>query len=232
MKKLIFALLLLLALPIGVNADDIWGKKPTTHRIAYFDYTIPTGYVEIPGENDCYCTKKFPTDRGYFIDLFVSDYTSVSDEFLNLYYMMIANDYPNRYNFEEITIEDHPAGLFQYPSSAGDFTAILYHRDGFTLCLSVASEYASLTAQKEFALALSEKVHYVSSVEAEKSAQIGTVKKSVNLRAEPNADSKKVGALDSGEQVEVLTPYASGNWHKILYDGIICYVSANYIELE
>ena len=233
MRKLIFALVLLLALPIGVSASDIWGKKPTTNRIGYFDYSVPTGYIRIPGEDHSYCTKKFPKDRGYYIHFFVTDYTDVTEETLGLYYLLLANSTaPNRYNFEEITIEGQPACIYQLPSPTGDLTMVAYNRNGFTLAAVIGSEYAGLSTQKAFMLSLLEKIRYNDPL-AEKTVSCkGTAKKFVNLRSEPNADSQKLGSLDSGAVVDVIVPYYTEKWHQIEYDGVTCYVSANYLELD
>lgn len=233
MKKLIFELVLLLALPIGASASDIWGKKPTSHRVGYFDYSIPTKYIDAPLDSDAYCTKRFPGDHGYYIKLFVTDYTDVTPEFVNLYYLLLANGIAsNRYNFEEVTVEGHPAAIFQYPTSAGDFTVLLYHRNGFTLVSSIGSKYASLSAQRSFILSLSEKIRYNDPLSEETFVCKGTAKKYVNLRSEPNADSQKLGSLDAGVVVNVIAPYYTEKWHQIEYNGVTCFVSANYLELD
>lgn len=59
-----------------------------------------------------------------------------------------------------------------------------------------------------------------------------TVIKGVNIRAEANSSSKKVGSAKPGDRLTVLQPYYTNKWHQILYDGEICYVSANYVKLN
>jgi hypothetical protein len=129
-------------------------------------------------------------------------------------------------------IEGRPACIYQFPSSAGDITVAAYNRNGFTLTAVIGSKYSGLSAQKSYMLSLLEKVRYNDPL-AEKTVSCkGTAKKFVNLRAEPNADSQKLGSLDAGVVVDVIVPYYAKKWHQIEYDGVTCYVSANYIELD
>lgn len=60
---------------------------------------------------------------------------------------------------------------------------------------------------------------------------IAKVTKGVNLRAEPNSDSARVGFADAGEELLVTAPYFTEKWHQINYNGQICYVSAKYCEI-
>lgn len=59
-----------------------------------------------------------------------------------------------------------------------------------------------------------------------------TVVKGVNIRAEDNADSARIGFAEAGEQLLVTKPYYNPTWHQINYNGQICYVSAKYCELN
>lgn len=61
---------------------------------------------------------------------------------------------------------------------------------------------------------------------------IATVKKGVNIRQEPNADSTKMGAAAQGDQLTVTHPFYTEKWHQIDFNGETCYVSANYCELS
>ncbi|MBQ8617612.1 MAG: SH3 domain-containing protein [Clostridia bacterium] len=61
---------------------------------------------------------------------------------------------------------------------------------------------------------------------------VGYASKGVNLRSAPDSSSEKVGYLRKGEKVSVLKLDYVKNWHQISYDGIICFVSAKYIDIE
>jgi uncharacterized protein YraI len=61
---------------------------------------------------------------------------------------------------------------------------------------------------------------------------IATVKKGVNIRQEPNADSAKMGAAAQGDKLTVTHPFYTEKWHQIDFNGETCYVSANYCELS
>lgn len=61
---------------------------------------------------------------------------------------------------------------------------------------------------------------------------IATVKKGVNIRQEPNADSTKMGAAAQGDKLTVTHPFYTEKWHQIDFNGETCYVSANYCELS
>lgn len=63
-------------------------------------------------------------------------------------------------------------------------------------------------------------------------AVIATVKKGVNIRQEPNADSQKMGAAAQGDRLTVTHPFYTEKWHQIDFNGETCYVSANYCELS
>lgn len=68
--------------------------------------------------------------------------------------------------------------------------------------------------------------------QAGENARMATVTKGVNLRAEATSDSARVGHADQGEQLVVTQAYYTDKWHQILYDGALCYVSANYVTLD
>lgn len=67
---------------------------------------------------------------------------------------------------------------------------------------------------------------------AGENAQLATVTKGVNIRAEATSDSAKVGHADAGEELVVTQAFYAPKWHQILYDGEICYVSAGYVEIK
>lgn len=53
----------------------------------------------------------------------------------------------------------------------------------------------------------------------------------INVRAEADKGSKKLGTLDKGAQVPVTRANARAGWHEIDFDGKTAYVSADYIQL-
>lgn len=61
---------------------------------------------------------------------------------------------------------------------------------------------------------------------------VAVVKKGVNIRSKANADSEKVGSAKAGERLTVTQAFYSEKWHQIMYDGQVCYVSANYCDIE
>ncbi len=61
---------------------------------------------------------------------------------------------------------------------------------------------------------------------------IGKVKKGVNIRSEPSKDSKRLGYAGDGDELLIVKAFYTERWHQILYENKICYVSANYIDIE
>ena len=55
--------------------------------------------------------------------------------------------------------------------------------------------------------------------------------KGVHVRAGAGTRYKKLGTLQYGDQVEIVTPYYTDNWHQILFEGQIAYISARYISV-
>ena len=60
---------------------------------------------------------------------------------------------------------------------------------------------------------------------------IAKVTKGVNIRAEDNADSERLGHAQEGEELVVLKAFYSPKWHQIYHDGQVAYVSASYCEI-
>ena len=61
---------------------------------------------------------------------------------------------------------------------------------------------------------------------------IGKVKKGVNIRSEPSKDSKRIGYAEDGDELLIVKAFYTERWHQVLYENKICYVSANYIDIE
>jgi uncharacterized protein YgiM (DUF1202 family)/endonuclease/exonuclease/phosphatase family metal-dependent hydrolase len=60
---------------------------------------------------------------------------------------------------------------------------------------------------------------------------IYNVQQDVNVRAEPSLKGKKLGKANKGQTFEVTQAFASGEWHKIDFNGAVGYVNANYLQL-
>ena len=56
--------------------------------------------------------------------------------------------------------------------------------------------------------------------------------KTVNIRADVNTKSQKVGELKKGEKVEVIKAFYTKDFHQILYKGKTCYVAVKFVELK
>ena len=61
---------------------------------------------------------------------------------------------------------------------------------------------------------------------------IGKVKHGVNIRSEPSKDSKRLGYAGDGDELLIVKAFYTERWHQVLYENKICYVSANYIDIE
>ena len=61
---------------------------------------------------------------------------------------------------------------------------------------------------------------------------IFNVQKDVNVRAEPSLKAKKLGKANKGDAFKVTQAYANGAWHQIDFNGVVGYVSADYMELK
>lgn len=55
--------------------------------------------------------------------------------------------------------------------------------------------------------------------------------KTVNVREEPDAESKKLGFVPQNEKILVLQPHYTDTWHQVYFDGQIGYVSAKLCRL-
>lgn len=60
---------------------------------------------------------------------------------------------------------------------------------------------------------------------------LGYANKTVNIRQEPSADSKKIGHIIKGEKIMVIQKDYAPRWHQILFGDQIGYVSAKYCDL-
>ena len=60
---------------------------------------------------------------------------------------------------------------------------------------------------------------------------IALVIKDVNVRKEPNADSRKMGSAKKDDTLIVTQAFYTNKWHQISFNGETCYVSANYCEI-
>ena len=61
---------------------------------------------------------------------------------------------------------------------------------------------------------------------------IGLMRKTANVRAEPRSDSKLIGTAKQGERITILQPFYSEKWHKVIFNGVECFISSNYCILQ
>ena len=54
----------------------------------------------------------------------------------------------------------------------------------------------------------------------------------LNVRSGPGTTYAKVASLSKGTKVDILTVKAAADWHKILYNGSVAYVSASYVKID
>ena len=60
---------------------------------------------------------------------------------------------------------------------------------------------------------------------------LGYAAKTVNVRQEPDSGSEKLGFISKGEKIMVIQDNYVPNWHQVLYQDRIGYVSAKYCSL-
>lgn len=60
----------------------------------------------------------------------------------------------------------------------------------------------------------------------------GRTNRFVNLRKEPNSKSEKVCSVSEGTLIPIRTEYYTEKWHQTYYQGQICYVYADYVDLK
>lgn len=62
--------------------------------------------------------------------------------------------------------------------------------------------------------------------------QFARTKKGANLRAEPSADSEKVGSVKQGERLKVIKANYTDGWHQVEYRDQVCFISAKLVDLK
>ena len=61
---------------------------------------------------------------------------------------------------------------------------------------------------------------------------IGIMRKTANVREEPSTESKIVGKAMQDEKIIITKPFIIEKWHQVMFNGEICYISANYCILQ
>lgn len=239
MRKLIFALVLLLALPIGVVADIDFANGIERHSTGRFSFPIPTTWtMEEKDGVYLYHSPEKPDLRDVFLAVNEEYYEGIEKEYtlgmiysLSLDSLLEAYGYP-KYESEYINIGLNQSLLASF-SPAGSIKSVLVkcYNAGTLFTAMISSVGYSFEELKEFILAFSENLSYNDTLDLSKSTY-GRVKKYVNIRSLPNSKSARVGSVDAGTRLTVIYPYYTEKWHQIIYNDKICYVSANYIELE
>lgn len=104
----------------------------------------------------------------------------------------------------------------------------------FTLSPLTSISMSSITIGSRTYSDTSKSTEYVLKIEyVDRSAikAIARITKGVNIRAEDNADSKKLGTASAGDELVVIQEFYNPKWHQIEYNGQIAYVSASYCEI-
>ena len=60
-------------------------------------------------------------------------------------------------------------------------------------------------------------------------AKIMYAKQAVNVRTLPSTDGERIGSLSVDEEVKVIGQCIETGWYRILYNGVVAYVSNNYL---
>lgn len=60
-------------------------------------------------------------------------------------------------------------------------------------------------------------------------ANIMYAKQAVNVRTLPSTDGERIGSLSADEEVKVIGQCIETGWYRILYNGVVAYVSNNYL---
>lgn len=60
-------------------------------------------------------------------------------------------------------------------------------------------------------------------------ANIMYAKQAVNVRSLPSTDGERIGSLSADQEVKVIGQCIETGWYRILYNGVVAYVSNNYL---
>ena len=162
-------------------------------------------------------------EKGYDIRLATKD---GYDDIVYLYIPPEAAPSINILEDDKITVKGTIKGDHAYTSIWGqEITLPLVYADSISISLS-----ETRTTTIGYSDGTSD--YYVNGVLTEEDSTVAIVTKGVNIRAEANSSSKKVGSAKPGDRLTVLQPYYTDKWHQILYNGEVCYVSANYVKLN
>lgn len=127
---------------------------------------------------------------------------------------------------DKLTVKGTIKGDYAYTSIWGqEITLPLVHADNISISLS-----ETRTTTIGYSDGTSD--YYVDGMLVEESSNTVTVTKGVNIRSEATSNSEKVGSAKPGEKLTLLQAYYSSKWHQILYNGEVCYVSANYVKVD
>ena len=239
MKKLIFALVLLLALPVWGCADIDFSKDVETHSTGCFSFSVPSDWIA--GDNldaASYYSPDFGPDSGFYLALSETHYPDTTGYTTEMMYSLVLDgmlsvfDYPT-YSSEYINIGLNKAMVCDFSASLkhsdNNFATMLCFNDGYMFTASIASPSHSRDELKETLLFFSDTISFDADPPR---STYGIVKKGVNVRSGPTSESKKLGSASAGIRLIVTIPYYTEKWHQISFEGSIGYVSANYIELE
>lgn len=127
---------------------------------------------------------------------------------------------------DKITIKGTLTGDYTYESIWGQQITIP-SASADSVSISLSSTHTTILSYDD-----GTQDKFVNGVLVENDGTVATVKKSVNIRAEATADSKKVGSANPGDKFTVTQENYVPGWHQILYNGQTCYVSAKYVTVK
>lgn len=162
-------------------------------------------------------------EKGYDIRI------ATKDGYDNVVYLYISPEAAPSINIledDKITVKGTIKGDHAYTSIWGqEITLPLVHADSVSISLSEERTTTIGYSDGSFD-------YYVNGILTEDGSTIAIVTKGVNIRAEASSSSEKIGSAKPGERLTVLQAYYTQKWHQILYNGEVCYVSANYVKLK
>lgn len=243
MRKLVFALVLLLALPIGVVADvDLSGMSfdelvalrdqlnlAIWNSAEWQEVTVPQGLWEvgkdIPAGHWTISPAPECSTAVYYGNSLKKNGMEVSWSSDNIYAVYLdapgSGGYSPGFSIEQSDIILEFGSFIEISSGSAVFSPYYAKPDfGYS-----GSSSRSKTPQD-----------VVMDVLREHADQLlvpnGRANRYVNLREEPNSKSKKVCSVPQGTLIPIRTAFYTDKWHQSFYQGQICYVYADYVDLE
>ncbi len=243
MKKLIFVLVLLLALPIGVIADvDLSGMTfdelvalrdqlnlAIWNSAEWQEITVPQGIWEVGKDIPAGHWTIHPVPNSstavYYGNSLKKNGMEVSWSSDNIYAVYLDAPGSGGYSPEFSTVESdiilQPGSYVEISSGSAVFSPYYSKPD-----LSFSGNSSRSKTPQDVVMDV------LRSHADQLLVPNGRANRYVNLREEPNSKSKKVCSVSEGALIPIRTAYYTEKWHQSFYHGQICYVYADYVDLE